>query len=90
MTEFVHEGQSEIAGRIYRPFSESFTIDAGGGRIVQSGLRTRTGVLGLQLYNQRLPRNSDYGNDKTFVQCAGGTHIEPIRLRDKAYLTIGW
>ncbi|MCG2645196.1 MULTISPECIES: replication initiation protein [Bradyrhizobium] len=76
-----------IAGRRYESFSETFVCPKTG-RIIS--LRSKLNIVGLELFNKRLPKNAEYGNDKTRVVTPKETGIEPIFLRDQPYITIGY
>ncbi|WP_339037516.1 replication initiation protein [Bradyrhizobium symbiodeficiens] len=88
LRQFTHTASiCSIAGRRYESFSEVFVCPQTG-RIIS--LRSKLNIIGLELFNKRLPKNAEYGTDKTRVSTPSETGIEPIFLRDQPYITIGY
>jgi hypothetical protein len=87
LQEFKHAApMMSVAGRRYESFTERFVCDDGRVTAKRSDLKLRC----LELYNMRLPKNAEYGYDKTWILKSKDTGIEPIFLRDAPYLTIGY
>jgi hypothetical protein len=85
LEKFVQAGPKIRADRTYLPFDESFRDGNGEG----TALRSRLGIRGLELFNQRLPKKALVGYDKRGV-FVGDAIMEPIFVRDMEYITIGW
>lgn len=87
LEEFTHDAPMlSIAGRRYESFSEKFVCDDGS----TTAMRSKLGIRSLELYSARLPKDAFYGTDKGAVARPSETGIEPIFLRDKPYLTVGY
>lgn len=81
---FVQNNTVIRADRTYLPFSDCYRDADGNGTALPSEL----GIMGLALYNARLPKDALFGKDKREVY--DGASEEALFLRDREYLTIGW
>ncbi|WP_368507713.1 hypothetical protein [Bradyrhizobium lupini] len=81
---FVQNGMVIRADRTFMPFSDCYKDPDGNGTALSSEL----GIMGLALYNARLPKDAQYGLNKREVY--DGASEEALFLRDREYLTIGW
>ena len=73
-----------IADRTYLTFEEAFRNAQGKG----TALRSQLGIVGLELYNARLPKQCWFGRDKREV--FDGSCLQRVFLLDEPYLVIAW
>jgi hypothetical protein len=85
MREYKHNGGVPIAGRVCKPFKESFEHEDG---TPAPAIRSWQGPISLSLFNSALPRSIDFGYDKEIEYSAHWEGVPRIFALDKPYVVL--